>query len=71
MKKRVLVACSAKGGVPYYWFSSYDQTLRLNHPDYEFEFVMESGNSAINISRNIAAQTGWSRVQRRLSLRPT
>ena len=68
MKKRVLVACSAKGGVPYYWFSSYDQTLRLNHPDYSFEFVMESGNSAINISRNIAAQSAleqgyWKLVQ--------
>lgn len=55
-KKRVLIACSAKGGVPYWWFQSYDQVLRLNHPDYDFEFAIESGNSAINISRNIAAQ---------------
>ena len=68
MKKRVLVACSAKGGVPYYWFSAYDQMMRMDHPDYSFEFVMESGNSAISISRNIAAasaieQKYWKLVQ--------
>lgn len=68
MKKRVLVTCSAKGGVPYYWFSAYDQTLRMQHAEYDFEFLMESGNSAINISRNIAAQSAieqgyWKLVQ--------
>ena len=68
MKKRVLVTCSAKGGVPYYWFSAYDQTLRMQHAEYEFEFMMESGNAAIGISRNIAAQNAmehgyWKLVQ--------
>jgi len=67
-KKRVLVACSAKGGVPYWWFEAYDKTLRLDHPKFEFEFAMEAGNSAINISRNIIAdkaiaQGYWKLVQ--------
>lgn len=67
-KKRVLITCSAKGGVPWWWFSSYDRTLRLNHPEYEFEFAVEAGNTAINISRNIAAQNAieqnyWKLVQ--------
>lgn len=68
MKKRVLLACSAKGGVPHWWFSSYDKVTRLNHREYEFEFAIESGNNAINLSRNIAAQAAidngyWKLIQ--------
>ena len=67
-KRRVMVSCSAKGGVPWWWFESYDKTLRLNHPDFEFEFAMEAGNSAINLTRNIVADNAieqgyWKLVQ--------
>jgi len=67
-KLRVLITCSARGGVPYWWFSAYDRTLQLNHPEYHFDFQLESGNNAINISRNIAADTAikqdyWKLVQ--------
>lgn len=55
-RKRVLITCSAKGGLPYYWFSTYDQLLRNPQTEFEFEFAVESGNNAINLSRNIAAQ---------------
>lgn len=55
-KKRVLIACSAKGGVPHWWFDSYAAVFRLGQAEYDFTFAVESGNSAINISRNIAVQ---------------
>lgn len=54
-KRRVLITCSAKGGLPYYWFSSYDKLLRHKQDLYDFEFAVESGNNAVNLSRNIAA----------------
>lgn len=68
MKKRILITCSAKGGVPYWWFASYDKLSQLNHPEYQFEFAVESGSAAINLSRNIAAQAAidggyWKLVQ--------
>ena len=68
MKRRVLVTCSSPRGVPYWWFASYDRTLRLNHPEYDFEFAMESGHNALNLARNIAAQAAidrdyWKLVQ--------
>jgi hypothetical protein len=68
MKRRVLITCSSPRGVPYWWFSSYDKTLSLNHPDYDFEFAMEAGHNAINLARNIAAKAAidedyWKIVQ--------
>lgn len=55
-RKRVLIACPAKGGTTSYWFSAYDQVMRLNHHEYDFEFVFDDGNNAINVARNIIAQ---------------
>jgi hypothetical protein len=55
MKKRVLIACPAKGGVSGHWFEQHDALQKLNHPDYAFEFVIETGHGGINFARNIIA----------------
>lgn len=55
MKKRVLIACPAKGGVSGHWFEQHEALQKLNHPDYVFEFVIETGHGGINFARNIIA----------------
>jgi hypothetical protein len=42
--------------------------MRLEHPEYDFDFAMESGHNALNLARNIAAhaaieQDYWKTVQ--------
>lgn len=55
MKRRVLIACPAKNGVGKHWFEQHDILQRTNHPDYAFEFVVETGHGCINFARNIIA----------------
>ena len=55
MKKRILIACPAKGGVSGHWFEQHEALQKLNHPDYVFEFVIETGHGGINFARNIIA----------------
>lgn len=55
MKKRVLIACPAKGGVSGHWFEQHEALSKLNHPEYVFEFVIETGHGGINFARNIIA----------------
>ena len=55
MKRRVLIACPAKGGVSGHWFEQHEALQKLNHPEYAFEFVIETGHGGINFARNIIA----------------
>jgi hypothetical protein len=55
MKRRILIACPAKGGVSGHWFEQHAALMALNHPDYAFEFVIETGHGGINFARNIIA----------------
>lgn len=55
MKRRVLIACPAKGGVSGHWFEQHEALQKLDHPDYDFEFVIETGHGGINLARNIIA----------------
>ena len=54
-KKRVLLACPAKHALPWYWVKSLVQLLATKSDKYEFDYVTEAGNNAINIARNIIA----------------
>lgn len=56
MKKRILIACPAKGGIGGHWFEQHAKLMQLNHPDYAFEFAIETGHGGINFARNIIAQ---------------
>lgn len=52
-KLKVLVVCPAKHGLPWYFLEPMMKLQKLDHPKYDFEFSVEAGNNAINISRNI------------------
>jgi hypothetical protein len=54
-KKRVLIGCSAKQGIPSYWEKTITRLMKDGHPDYDFDFEPENGNAAINITRNLIA----------------
>lgn len=67
-KKRVLIACPAKGGIPAYWVKSAMDLVRNPHPQFEFEPKFEIGHGAINIARNIIAENAivedyWAVIQ--------
>lgn len=55
-KKRILIACPAKGGIGGHWFEQHAALMNLNHPDYSFEFAIETGHGGINLARNIIAE---------------
>lgn len=54
-KKRVLIACPAKGGLPSYWVHSLVKIITADHPLFSFDVKVETGHGAINIARNIIA----------------
>lgn len=54
--RRVLIATPAKGGIPDYYFKSYDQVVRTQFTDYDLSFCVESGHHVLSLARNVIAE---------------
>ena len=55
VKRRLLIASPAKGGLPPAYFALHDMLSRNPIPGWEIEWLVECANSLLNISRNIIA----------------
>lgn len=54
-KKRITICSPCKGGIPWYFLRPLITVLTTPHEKFTFNFLVEAGNNAIGISRNILA----------------
>lgn len=54
-KKKITICSPCKGGIPWYFLRPLITVLTTPHEKFTFNFLVEAGNNAIGISRNILA----------------